>query len=209
MNLVKERLDMWLGFADKTSLGSVTPSPMKYLPNRDTGPDIVQLSSADFQAHLLRLTRADRYSRFGLCMADDNVCSYVNRAETGRGRAFGFMEQGHVRGAVELRHMGNRAGCAELAVTVDADWRGRGYGTWLVQCALDIARTMPVTTVVAIISGTNRSMRTMTSKLGAAIVEEGDGLRVEWAIGREARETSCAGCAPALQWSATSGGAQF
>jgi GNAT superfamily N-acetyltransferase len=144
--------------------------------------DIQPVSVPDVRAHLLRLTAADRYLRFGVSMKDESISAYVKHADTCGGAALGYNNQGHVRGIVELRPTGDRAACFELAVSVESDWRGRGCGTSLVRCALAVAATLQAENVVAMIAHSNSDMRTIAANLGATIATHHDGVNAEWLL---------------------------
>jgi GNAT superfamily N-acetyltransferase len=187
MNSAIELSSKLLGSMNQPSMSFAPSSRQWRLPKQTPGPEIVPVSLLEFRAHLLRLTAADRYLRFGLPMSDESICSYARQAEACGGRMLGFVEQGHARGIVELQQTVDRVRCVELAVSVEASWRGRGYGAHLVQCALDDARTMSGDDIVAMINRTNRDMRAIAIKLGATLVDDHDGLKAEWSI------TQCAG----------------
>ena len=148
--------------------------------------DIQPVSVPDVSAHLLRLTAADRYLRFGVSMNDESISAYVKHADACGGATLGYSNQGRVRGIVELRPTGDRAACFELAVSVESDWRGRGCGTSLVRCALAVAATLQAESVVAMIAHTNTDMRTIAAKLGATIATHHDGVNAEWLPVRDA-----------------------
>jgi hypothetical protein len=90
---------------------------------------IQPVSVLDVRAHLLRLTAADRYLRFGVAMNDDSICAYVKHAFACGGATLGYSDQGDVRGIVEMRPAADRVACVELAVSVERDWRGCGCVT--------------------------------------------------------------------------------
>jgi RimJ/RimL family protein N-acetyltransferase len=147
--------------------------------------DIQPISAPDIRAHLLRLTAADRYLRFGMSMNDESICTYVKHADACGGVTLGYSDKGLVRGIVEVRPTSDRVACVELAVSMESDWRGRGGGTCLVRCALAVAAKLHAASVVAMIAHTNTDMRTIAAKLGATIAAHHDGVNAEWLVIRE------------------------
>jgi GNAT superfamily N-acetyltransferase len=186
MTIVTVRPNTLCGSLDQHRL-AFSPVPQLCRTRRQIfDRDIQPISVLDAIAHMLRLTAADRYLRFGVSMSDDSICAYVSQADACGGLTLGYSDQGHVRGIVEVRPTIDRFACVELAVTVESDWRGRGCGTCLVRCALAVVPAMPAERVVAMISRANRDMRTIAAKLGATITSDCDGLNAEWLLIQDA-----------------------
>lgn len=141
---------------------------------------IVELSAADLErieAHLLRLSVADRSLRFAAgVVSDDTVRRYVGSIDFGRDCVLGLVSKrgqvfGLAHGAVFDAH-GHRH--IEAAFSVDAAWRGRGLGTRLMDALL--ARTANDGGVVVIghCAARNRAMRCIFERAGMALTREED-----------------------------------
>ena len=57
-------------------------------------------------------------------------------------------------------------GAAELAVTVADDWQGKGLGTILMQCLIEIARIRGITSLYSVDSAENSAMHELADYLG-------------------------------------------
>ena len=101
------------------------------------------LSPADAPAmgdHLKRLCEFDRYSRFFSAMSDYGIDRYIAGFDWTRMVASGLYRDDRLIGVAELGWASTTDGAndaspyaAEMAVTVDADYRHRGIAGWLVK----------------------------------------------------------------------------
>lgn len=129
------------------------------------------------EAHLLRLSVADRSLRFAAgVVTDDMVCHYAASIDFGRDCVLGLVSKrglvfGLAHGAVFDAH-GHRH--IEAAFSVDAEWRGRGFGSRLMDALL--ARTAGDGGVVVIghCAVRNRAMRRIFEGAGMALTREED-----------------------------------
>ena len=84
--------------------------------------------------HLLRLRRQCRRSRFGNEVSDHFLQDYVGRIDLNNTAILGYFDGNEMRGGAELRSMAN-VWCdeAEIAFSVEAQWRSRGIGSALMR----------------------------------------------------------------------------
>ena len=144
--------------------------------------EIRRITNPELRDHLLRLSPADRYLRFGHCMTDDNICVYATQAAVTASLIFGLVVNSEARGIGELRSSSESSSRLELGLSVEAQWRGQGYGTDLVEHALAAASASRTDAVFALINCSNRDMRTIAGKLGAAFTERHGEIHAEWAL---------------------------
>jgi GNAT superfamily N-acetyltransferase len=91
---------------------------------------IRKLSATDQDAfcnHLLRLDVEGRHDRFAMGVSDDFIRKYAELCFTMPGSIFGYFSDDELRGAGELRLIGDQ-GTAEAAFSVEPGWRRRGLG---------------------------------------------------------------------------------
>jgi GNAT superfamily N-acetyltransferase len=146
------------------------------------GTRLRRITKTEHCDHLLRLTPADRYLRFGHCMTDANVRAYATEVASGPGLVFGMMEGLHARGVAELQPSWETPTSLELGLSVETHWRGQGYGTELVEHALVAARALQADQVFALINVSNRDMRAIVKKLGATSIERNGEIYAEWPL---------------------------
>ncbi len=94
--------------------------------------------------HLLRLDAASRRNRFGGSVADDFIRRHAAEAFGPTNVIYGFVAQGVVRGAAELRPFELGAGQAEAAFSIEKTWQSNGVGTELLERVLLAARNRGV-----------------------------------------------------------------
>jgi hypothetical protein len=198
MKPIKERLGEPRRSASQPPLAFGPLLPLRRTQQQIFDRDIQLVPVRSVTAHLMRLTAADRYLRFGVSMNDDSICAYIKHASGCGGVLLGYTEQGEVRGLAEVRPTANRVACVELAVSVESNWRGRGCGTCLVRCALAVAANLQAESVVAMIAHTNTDMRMIASKLGAISTSYHDGVNAEWVLVGKDRTDGCARLEPGL-----------
>lgn len=107
--------------------------------------------------HLLRLDPDSRYERFAVTASDDLVEDYAAHSLGPDDLAFGYWADGVLRGVGELRGLG-RSG-AEIAVSVEQEWQGRGIGSALVGRLVAAAAVRGETTLRVTCLPYNRAMQ--------------------------------------------------
>jgi len=132
-----------------------------------------------FRAHLLRLDPDSRHSRFGMGASDDFIARYAARCFTLPGVTFGYFEDGVLRGAAELRDMGqhsqiDEAHDGEAAFSIEQDWRGRGIGSLLFRKVITAARNRHMKRLYTSCLAYNRSMQALARKFKADLTFETD-----------------------------------
>ena len=130
-------------------------------------------------AHLLALSEADRYLRFGYAASDSQVAHYVDLIDFLRDEVFGIFNRrlelvamAHLALMPRADNSGEPAQ-AEFGVSVTAKSRGRGYGGRLFDHAVLHARNRQVDTLVIHALSENTSMLRIVRKAGATIDREG------------------------------------
>ncbi|NBQ86795.1 MAG: GNAT family N-acetyltransferase [Betaproteobacteria bacterium] len=131
---------------------------------------------AAIAAHLRALDPHDRYLRFGLAMRDEQLQTYVEGIDFGRDDVFGIFNR-HLR-LVAMAHLARAAdaemlACAEFGVSVDATYRGRGYGDLLFARAITHGRNHGVQLLFIHALSENAAMLHMARKAGALLEREG------------------------------------
>ncbi len=118
--------------------------------------------------HFLRLDAEDRRRRFFGAISDDSIQEYCNAISMVRGVTLGCFVDGVLRGVGELRRHGTWwNGQAEVAITVERDFQGRGIGTELLRRLLEIATNRLIKTVNLFCETDNVPMQKVARKLGA------------------------------------------
>ena len=120
--------------------------------------------------HYQRLVNFDRYTRFFSAMSDDGIRRYVETFDWTRMIAVCVYSDELLVGAAELgweeRGVPERA---ELGISVDADFRRRGLGSWMVCDLLDAGRRAGVESVYASWVGGNDAIGRIMRSYGASI----------------------------------------
>ena len=94
--------------------------------------------------HLLRLDPASRRNRFGGAVADEFLRTHAQAAFEPLNVIYGFVADGFVRGAAELRPFDHGARQAEAAFSIEKPWQSHGVGTELLERVLLAARNRGV-----------------------------------------------------------------
>ena len=136
-----------------------------------------KLWSADAHAygdHLLRLDAASRRNRFGGGVADDFIRNHAERAFEPDNVIYGFLADGILRGAAELRPFGqpNRlsaAGQAEAAFSIERPWQSHGVGTELLERTLLAARNRGIKQLHITCLLENQRMQQLARKFDAEL----------------------------------------
>lgn len=124
--------------------------------------------------HLLALTPSERRMRFQGAVSDYAIERRVRRLDWFRTVAVGYVVAGRLRGVAEVcfeRSLWPRE--AEIAVTVETQWQGRGIGTALTRRAVTIARNRGAAHVSLLCLAENARMRRIARRLAGALRFDG------------------------------------
>ena len=123
-----------------------------------------------YSQHLLRLRRQCRRSRFGNEVSDHFLHGYVGRVDLSNTAVLGYFSEDHMRAAIELRSMrGVWCDAAEVAVTVEAEWRSQGIGSALMLRALALSQRLGIERIFLICDRLNRPMQRIAEKMHACM----------------------------------------
>jgi GNAT superfamily N-acetyltransferase len=143
-----------------------------------------KLWSADAEAygdHLLRLDAASRRNRFGGGVGDDFIRGHAERAFEPENVIYGFLADGILRGAAELRPFGqpNRlgaAGQAEAAFSIERPWQSHGVGSELLERTLLAARNRGIKQLHITCLLENQRMQQLARKFDAELRRDFDSV---------------------------------
>jgi len=123
-----------------------------------------------YSQHLLRLRRQCRRSRFGNEVSDHFLRGYVGRVDLSNTAVLGYFSEDHMRAAIELRSMRSVwCDAAEVAVTVEAEWRSQGIGSALMLRALALSQRLGIERIFLICDRLNRPMQRIAEKMHASM----------------------------------------
>ena len=136
-----------------------------------------RLAPADldgFRGHLLRLDAQSRRSRFGMDASDAVVTAYAERCFGIDDVIYGFVSDGVVRAAGELRGIGHNlplgfGGSAEAAFSVEIEWRRQGLGAQLMGRIVRAARNRRARTLYMSCLANNEPMLRLARKFSAEL----------------------------------------
>ena len=135
-----------------------------------TCPYIMRLDSrheAQLSALLCAFDRADRINRFGHPASNACMRSYATDTLARTDHIAGALDASRLIGVVEV--FAARAGVAEVAFAIDAEWRGRGVASALLEVATRWAEHASVAALRLVISRNNWPMRQFAQKAGARL----------------------------------------
>jgi GNAT superfamily N-acetyltransferase len=138
-----------------------------------------KLWSADAEAygdHLLRLDATSRRNRFGGGVADDFIRGHAERAFEPENVIYGFLADGILRGAAELRPFGPTAGQAEAAFSIERPWQSHGVGTELLDRTLLAARNRGIKQLHITCLSENQRMQQLARKFDAELRRDFDSV---------------------------------
>lgn len=118
-------------------------------------------------AHFLRLDPESRHCRFAAGVSDETVTAYADQALGSDAIVHGFLSDGVLRGAAELRFLGT--GSAEVAVTVEEAWRLTGVGSALFGRLLLTARNRGISDLLMTCLPSNRGMQRLAARFEGKI----------------------------------------
>src|SRR5512145_3089819 len=123
-----------------------------------------------FCDHLLRLDRESRRMRFAHSVSDAFVADYASRMSAFGSLVFGHVVDGKVRGAAELRRLGDTwGGEAEAAFSVEKAWQDQGVGTELMGRVVRAARNRRIKRLYMSCLAENARMQAIARKHEATL----------------------------------------
>jgi GNAT superfamily N-acetyltransferase len=129
-----------------------------------------------FREHLLRLDAQSRYDRFAMAVNDEFLIRYAERCFGIDDVIYGYYVDGVLRGAGELRSVGNNiiGGSVEAAFSVEQGWRRRGVGTELMSRIVRAARNRRADALYMSCLAYNKAMQGLAKKFSADLHFETD-----------------------------------
>ena len=129
-----------------------------------------------FRDHLLRLDPDSRRMRFGMAADDRFIEDYALRVNDMKSLVYGYVEDGEVRAAAELRRLGAALrGEAEAAFSVEKDYQDSGIGTDLLGRIIRSARNRGIHRIYMNCLAENRRMQAIAKKYDAVLeFDQGD-----------------------------------
>lgn len=145
-------------------------SPQDPLPNGGLIRKMWIGEAAPYRNHLLRLDAESRARRFGGGVSDAYIRNYVTNSMWLDSVVHGFFVDGKLRGAAELRPLGNRLSKqAEAAFSVEKDWQSHGVGSALLERTLLTARNRGIAHLHMACLSDNRRMQQLARKFDAEL----------------------------------------
>jgi RimJ/RimL family protein N-acetyltransferase len=129
-----------------------------------------------FRDHLLRLDKESRRMRFAHSVSDAFIEAYARRMTQYGSLVYGHLVDGKVRGAAELRRLGDTWGEeAEAAFSVERSYQDHGVGTELVGRVVRAARNRSIRRLYMCCLADNAKMQAIARKHAAVLrYEAGD-----------------------------------
>jgi len=123
-----------------------------------------------FRDHLLRLDRESRRLRFAHSVSDAFIEAYASRMGEFGSLVYGHIVTGKVRGAAELRRLGDIWGEeAEAAFSVEAAYQDQGVGTDLMGRVVRAARNRRIRRLYMSCLAENARMQTIAKRHEAVL----------------------------------------
>jgi RimJ/RimL family protein N-acetyltransferase len=123
-----------------------------------------------FRDHLLRLDRESRRLRFAHSVSDAFIEDYAGRMSDFGSLVYGHIVDGKVRGAAELRRLGDTWGEeAEAAFSVETPYQDQGVGTELMGRVVRAARNRRIRRLYMSCLAENARMQAIARKHEAAL----------------------------------------
>jgi GNAT superfamily N-acetyltransferase len=118
-----------------------------------------------FRDHLLRLDRDARRLRFAHSVSDAFIIDYAGRMLENGAIVYGYVVDGEVRAAAELRRLGESWKTeAEAAFSVEAPYQSQGIGTELMGRVIRAARNRGVEHLIMSCLAENQKMQAIARK---------------------------------------------
>jgi GNAT superfamily N-acetyltransferase len=118
-----------------------------------------------FRDHLLRLDPEARRLRFAHAVSDAFIIDYASRMLENGAIVYGYVVDGEVRGAGELRRLGDTwKDEAEAAFSVEAAYQSQGLGTDLMGKLIQAARNRGVEHLIMSCLAENQKMQAIARK---------------------------------------------
>jgi GNAT superfamily N-acetyltransferase len=132
----------------------------------------------NFRDHLLRLDAQSRFDRFAMAVNDDFLVRYAERCFGIDDVIYGYYVDGTLRGAGELRAVGNNiiGGSVEAAFSVEVGWRRRGVGSELMSRMVRAARNRRADALYMSCLARNVAMQALARKFSADLRFETDDM---------------------------------
>ena len=129
-----------------------------------------------FRDHLLRLDAGNRRMRFAHAVSDAFIADYASRMTEYGSLVYGHVVDGQVRGAAELRRLGDTWGDeAEAAFSVEEPYQDHGVGTDLMGRVVRAARNRGIRRLYMSCLAENSRMQAIARKHEAILrFEHGD-----------------------------------
>ena len=129
-----------------------------------------------FRDHLLRLDPESRRMRFAHSVSDAFIAAYASRMTAYGSLVYAYMVDGEVRGAAELRRLGDTWGEeAEAALSVEPPYQDHGVGTDLMGRVMRAARNRNIRRLYMSCLAENAKMQAIARKHAATLrFESGD-----------------------------------
>ncbi len=145
-----------------------------------TGEGVVRrmwpTETGKFRDHLLRLDKESRRMRFAHSVSDAFIDEYARRMTQYGSLVYGHLVDGNVRGAAELRRLGDTWGEeAEAAFSVERPYQNHGVGTELMGRVVRAARNRNIRRLYMSCLADNAKMQAIARKHAALLrYESGD-----------------------------------
>jgi GNAT superfamily N-acetyltransferase len=128
------------------------------------------LEAPKFREHLLRLDKESRRLRFAHGVSDTFIEDYAARMDEIGSLVFGFVAEGRVRAAAELRKLGDAWGReAEAAFSVEKPYQDQGIGSELMGRVIRAARNRGVQLLYMSCLAENSKMQAIAKKYEAEL----------------------------------------
>jgi RimJ/RimL family protein N-acetyltransferase len=129
-----------------------------------------------FRDHLLRLDKESRRMRFAHSVSDGFIEQYARRISQYGSLVYGYLVDGNVRGAAEMRRLGDTWGDeAEAAFSVEPAYQGRGVGSELMGRVVRAARNRNIRRLYMSCLSGNARMQAIARRHAALLrYESGD-----------------------------------
>jgi GNAT superfamily N-acetyltransferase len=122
-----------------------------------------------YRDHLLRLDLQSRHSRFAGAVADDFLIDYADLAFGIDAVLHGFLVDGVLRGAAELRPLAGSAREGEAAFSIEKPWQSHGVGSALLERTLLAARNRGLKFLHMTCLADNKRMQQLARKFDAEL----------------------------------------